>query len=233
MTTDRPRILDLFCCAGGAGSGYARSGFAVYGIDNNPKNHRDYPFDGRLGDVMQELLSHVYGINDRPPLPEFDAVHASPPCQAHTALTKGTNRETHSYVDLIDETRHWLRRIGKPYIIENVEQSTVRQDLKLCGEMFGLRVLKHRIFEIEGFTVPQPEHIKHKGRAAGWRHGDRPEEPYYFSVYGTGGSRGTIEQWREAMEMPWAGTKRQLSEAIPPRYTEYIGKHLLTHLNNL
>lgn len=230
MTTGKYRILDLFCCAGGAASGYHRAGFDVYGIDKDPKMSRDYPFNSRLGDVMDELLSHVYGIKDRPPLPHFDAIHASPPCQAHTALTKGTNKETHSYEDLIGETRHWLQRIGKPYIIENVEQSTVRPDLKLCGEMFGLRVLKHRNFELGGFTVPQPEHIKHKGRAAGWRHGERPEEPYYFSVYGTGGSRGTIEQWREAMEMPWAGTKRQLSEAIPPAFTEYIGKHLLTQL---
>jgi DNA (cytosine-5)-methyltransferase 1 len=117
-----------------------------------------------------------------------------------------------------------------PYIIENVEQSSVRHDLKLCGEMFGLRVLKHRNFEISGFTVPQPDHQPHRGRAAGWRHGSKPAEPYYVSVYGTGGSRGTIEDWREAMRMPWAGKKRELSEAIPPVYTEFIGKHLMKHL---
>ena len=215
-------LLDLFCCAGGAGAGYHRAGFHVTGVDL--QSQPNYPFIFQQGDALEFLREHGHN---------FDAVHASPPCQAHSALTKGTNAKTHSYIDLIPETRQLLNELGLPYIIENVQQSTVRPDLRLCGEMFGLRVLKHRLFEVSGFKVEQPKHIKHRGRAAGWRHGERPEEPYYVSVYGTGGSRGTIQDWREAMGMPWAGKKRELSEAIPPAFTEYIGTALRNHLDSV
>lgn len=226
----RYRILDVFCCAGGASGGYARAGFDMIGVDL--QDQPNYQFAFYKANAL-DYLSMLRDTKDQGIPLNLDAIHASPPCQAHTALTKGTNAKTHSYLDLIPETRHLLDQIGLPYIIENVEQSTVRPDLKLCGEMFGLRVLKHRLFEISGFEVTQPEHIKHKGRAAGWRHGSKPEAPYYVSVYGTGGSRGTIDDWREAMEMPWAGKKRELSEAIPPAYCEYIGGHLRNHLDKV
>lgn len=186
----------------------------------------NYPYTFYQKDAIEVLLQLETARGNH----HYSAIHASPPCQAHTALTKGTNAKTHAYSDLIPQVRTMLDLVGLPYIIENVEQSTIRPDLKLCGEMFGLRVLKHRNFEISGFTVPQPDHQPHRGRAAGWRHGSKPAEPYYVSVYGTGGSRGTIEDWREAMRMPWAGKKRELSEAIPPVFTEFIGKHLMKEL---
>lgn len=207
--------------------GYSRAGFEVVGIDL--QDQPSYPFPFIQADAIGTLRGLVK-LKDKGVALHYDAVHASPPCQAHTALTKGTNAKTHAYLDLIPQTRELLDQLGLPYIIENVQQSSVRPDLKLCGEMFGLRVLKHRLFEISGFEVPQLPHFKHKGRAAGWRHGTLAAKPYYVSVYGTGGSRGTIEDWREAMGMPWAGKKRELSEAIPPAFTNFIGDYLMKKL---
>ena len=154
------RILDLFCGAGGAGMGYHRAGFDVVGVDISPQPN--YPFEFYRGDALEYLAS--YG--DR-----FDAIHASPPCQSSSALTKGTNKGRH-YPDLIPATREALTRFDVPTVIENVQGSDLRRDVTLCGEMFGLGVIRHRYFEISRFDVPQPKHVKHRGRVAGYRHGE-------------------------------------------------------------
>ena len=211
------RILDLFCGAGGAGMGYSRAGFEVVGVDINPQPN--YPFEFHQGDALDYLREHGGG---------FDAIHASPPCQASTALTKGTNKGR-EYPQLIPMTRAMLARFDIPTVIENVQGSDLRRDLTLCGEMFGLGVIRHRYFECS-FPVDQPIHVKHRGRVAGYRHGQWYDGPY-FAVYGDGGGKGSVPQWQAAMGMDWTDVRKEIAEAIPPAYTEFIGEILMEHLD--
>lgn len=214
----RPKLLDLYCCAGGAAMGYHRAGFDIVGVDIAPQP--DYPFEFHQGDAIEFLKKHGH---------EFDAAHGSPPCQASCTLTKGTNKGR-EYQQLIPATRDAFEASGLPYVIENVQGADVRRDLTLCGEMFGLGVIRHRYFELGGWTMPAPEHKPHRGRVAGWRHGKFYDGPY-FAVYGNGGGKGTVEQWQQAMGIDWTTDRKTLAEAIPPAYTEHIGRQLLAHLN--
>ena len=134
------KLLDLYCGAGGAGVGYHRAGFEVVGVDIAPQP--DYPLTFHQGDALAYLVEHWRS---------FDAVHASPPCQASTALTKGTNKGR-LYVNLIPATRELLAAIPLPSVIENVPGSDLRRDVVLCGEMFGLDVIRHRYFEAHRWT---------------------------------------------------------------------------------
>lgn len=206
------RLLDLYCGAGGAGMGYIQSGFDVVGIDI--VNQPDYPGDFIQADAIEFVKQHGH---------EFDVIHASPPCQSSSSLTKGTNKHL-TYVDLIPATREALSLHNVPTIIENVQQAEVRKDLTLCGEMFGLGVIRHRWFELN-FDIEKPEHIPHRGRVRGWRHGEYFDGPY-LAVYGRGGYKGTVAEWQVAMDMPWTKSRLGLAEAIPPAYTKYIGLQL-------
>lgn len=208
------KLLDLFCGAGGASVGYHRAGFTVTGVDIEPQP--DYPYEFVQDDALDYVKEHGH---------EYDVIHASPPCQASSALTKGTNRGR-TYIDLIPETRAALAGFSCPTIIENVKGADLRKDLLLCGEMFGLRTIRHRFFEIDGITVAQPQHIKHRGRTIGWRHGTY-YDGYYYAVYGRGGGKGSIEQWQQAMDMHWTSNRKSIAEAIPPAYTEYIGNRVI------
>ncbi len=210
------RILDLFCGAGGASVGYQRAGFTVVGVDLEPQPH--YPYEFHQLDVM---------ALDPDDLLDYDAVHASPPCQASSALTKGTNRGN-DYPQLIPRTRELLAAAGVPSILENVQGSDVRRDLTLCGEMFGLGVIRHRYFECS-FPAVQPAHIPHRGRVRGWRHGEYYDGPY-LAVYGEGGGKGTVAEWQEAMGIDWTDDRKSIAEAIPPAFTEHIGQQLMNHL---
>lgn len=216
--SDRPRLLDAFCCSGGATRGYQLAGFHVTGVDlvASPNYIGD---DFHQGDAVQFIRDRGH---------EFDTIHASPPCQSSSALTKGTNRGR-VYPDLIPATRDALSLTGRPWVLENVQGSAVRRDLTLCGEMFGLGVIRHRYFEVDGFPVLQPPHVKHRGRVAGWRHGVRYDGPY-FAVYGDGGGKGTIAEWQQAMGITWTDDRLELAEAIPPLYTHHIGALLLESL---
>lgn len=212
----RPKILDLFCGAGGAGMGYHQAGFDVTGVDIKPMPN--YPFTFVQGDALAYLAEHGH---------EYDAIHASPPCQASSALTKGTNRGKR-YVNLIPATRELLSTFDVPTVIENVQGSDLRRDLTLCGEMFGLGVIRHRYFELN-FPAVQPAHVTHRGRVAGYRHGAWFDGPY-FAVYGDGGGKGSVEQWQHAMGITWTNVRKEIAEAIPPAYTRWIGAQLMTHL---
>lgn len=214
----KPRLLDLFSCAGGAGMGYHRAGFDVVGVDINPQPN--YPFEFHQGDALAFLAEHGH---------EFDAIHASPPCQSSTALTKGTNKGR-LYPNLIPATRELLASFTVPTVIENVQGSDLRRDLTLCGEMFGLGVIRHRYFEVSNVEVVQPAHQKHRGRVAGYRHGEWFTGPY-FAVYGEGGGKGTVSQWQQAMGIDWTNVRKEIAEAIPPSYTEHIGRQLLAAID--
>ncbi|MFD4461333.1 hypothetical protein [Nocardia sp. NPDC058480] len=115
-------------------------------------------------------------------------------------------------------------------MIENVQGSKLRRDLTLCGEMFGLGVIRHRYFELGGWSMPQPAHVAHRGRVAGYRHGERFDGPY-VAVYGQGGGKGTVRQWQSAMGIDWTSDRVELAEAIPPAYTEFLGRQLIAELS--
>jgi DNA (cytosine-5)-methyltransferase 1 len=213
------RLLDLFCCAGGAGVGYARAGFEVVGVDIVPRPN--YPYKFIQADAMTldpELIA------------TFDAIHASPPCQSYSDLAK-RNGNGHEWPRLIEPVREMLRASGLPYIIENVEGSPLLNPVILCGTMFpGLRVLRHRLFEAN-FPIAAPPHKRHpKVHTFDKRksHFGKTNEWTDF-VQVTGGGNCSLAAARDAMGIDWM-TKGEINEAIPPAYTELIGRQLLAHM---
>ncbi|WP_329614745.1 DNA methylase [Streptomyces brevispora] len=217
----RPRLLDLFSCAGGAAMGYHRAGFAVTGVDI--VDRPNYPFTFHRADALEYLTALITSGD----IGQYAAVHASPPCQAGCALTVGTNAARgwgRTYVQLIPELRILLDATGLPYVIEQpTGRAPVRKDLSLCGEMFGLDVIRHRNFELSGWSVPHMPHRAHRGRVRGWRHGQYFDGPY-VAAYGAGGGKATVLEMQQAMGITWTDVREELTEAIPPAYTELIGR---------
>ncbi len=215
----RLRLLDLFCCAGGAGLGYSRAGFEVVGVDIDEQPH--YPF---------EFLRHDAMHLDSDFLESFDAIHASPPCQSYSDLAK-RNGNAHEWPRLVEPVREMLRATGLPYVIENVEGAPLIDPVVLCGTMFPeLRVLRHRLFEAN-FTILTPPHGRHpKVHTFDRRksHYGKTDEWLDF-VQVTGGGNCTLAAARHAMGIEWM-TKGEINEAIPPAYTEFIGKQLRQHI---
>jgi DNA (cytosine-5)-methyltransferase 1 len=155
----RPRILDLFCGAGGAGMGYHRAGFDVVGVDLAPQPH--YPFEFSQSDALA-WLDYPLTLGLR-----FDAIHASPPCQAYSAMSACRPGLADQYPDLVAPTRELLEATGLPYVIENVPRAPLRDPVTLCGHMFGLPLYRHRLFEAN-FPIDQPEHpARHPGEQSG------------------------------------------------------------------
>jgi hypothetical protein len=223
----RPWLLDLFSCAGGAGTGYARAGFAVDGCDIVPRPN--YPFAYHHGDALAYLAALITSGE----IKRYAFVHASPPCQHGCALTVGTNRSQGwggTHVDLVAPTRALLDQTGLPYVIEQPNgRAKLRKDLTLCGEMFGLGVIRHRNFELGGWTAEQPAHRPHRGRVRGYRHGRFYDGPY-VAAYGNGGGKPSIPELQAAMGMDWTDVREELTEAIPPAYTHWIGRAALAAL---
>ena len=205
----RPRLLDLFCCEGGASMGYHQAGFDVMGVDIAARPR--YPFEFHRGDALSFLGAHGH---------EFDAIHASPPCQAFTNAQRLQGNE---HPDLIGPTRAMLLMFNLPYVIENVPGAPVRPDLELCGGMFGLRTYRHRLFE-SNVPLTAPTHPAHVARTTKMGRPPRPGEFMHIV-----GNFSGIAQGREVMGMEWA-SRDGLREAIPPAYTEYIGRQLITHI---
>lgn len=205
------RAADLFCCAGGAAMGLHRAGFEIEGWDTKPG--LNYPFRRHIGDALEANLSG------------FDFVWASPPCQRHSDLAAITGKE---YECFISRTREKLIQWGGPYIIENVEGAPLLNPIMLCGSGFNLRVRRHRIFEsnlsLVGVNCRHElcQHPIDVTGTGGRRKGDRLD--------GAGGnSRKPINlaEAREVMQMPWA-SRREISQAIPPAFSEYLGKQVMT-----
>lgn len=138
----RPRLLDLFCCQGGASVGYEAAGFEVVGVDIDPQPR--YPLEFHQGDALKWTLEHHE---------EFDAFHASPPCQAHSNAQKIQGNE---HEDFIVATRSLFQLIGKPWVIENVPGAPLRDPIVLCGPMFGLRTYRHRLVRVQRADVRPP-----------------------------------------------------------------------------
>jgi DNA (cytosine-5)-methyltransferase 1 len=212
--------LDLYCGAGGAAKGYADAGWDVTGVDIAPQPHYPYPYTRQ--DALAYLRGVAWGLGDG-----YDAIHASPPCQAYSDLQKQSKR---AYPDLVAPTRLLLEEIGLPYVIENVVGAPLRDPVMLCGSMFGLGVQRHRLFETNWpLLVPQCWHGATPPRYEIQRHGERYLSRY-AAVYGTGGGKAR-EHWATAMGITWM-TPPELAQAIPPAYTEFIGAELLRQVTS-
>ena len=200
------RLLDLFCGAGGAGMGYSRAGFEVVGVDINPQPN--YPFEFHQADAFDYLREHAS---------EFDVIHASPPCQAYSESTPITTK--HKHPKLITLCHKLFIETGKPYIIENVEGSRryLKNPLMLCGSMFGLGVWRHRYFEVYPTFFMSPSTCQHNG------HPVTINPP--ANARKNQGKRN-FENEKVAIGIDWMD-KKEISQAIPPAYTEFIGDFLL------
>ena len=213
----KPRLLDLFCGAGGAGAGYAKAGFDVTGVDLY--DQPNYPF--RF--VKTNALTAKF-------LGNYDAIHASPECQGYCWSTTAARNKGKVYSDDIPEVRRILIASGKPYVIENVPTAPLINPTYLEGTMFGLNVLQRRCFETN-WWLPQPMYIKHKPPIL-QQSKTGPQRLLQKSAYcqvTTSGSDGwscRVADWRVAMGIDWM-TRGEITQAIPPVYTEYIGKYLL------
>lgn len=232
---ERPLLLDLFCGEGGAAMGYWRAGFDVFGVDNNATRLRHYPFQSHKGDAIEYLLAHGH---------EYDAIHASPPCTGYTRGTAAIPDRMERYDRLIGATREALEIVGRPYVIENVEDA--RKELKvpimLCGRMFGLGALdddgtplvldRHRLFEPGGeFWFEPPLHGVHDRdvQVAGAYGGARRDKVEARTIRKGGYVPGSLDVLRALVGANWM-TEQGCFLSIPPAYTFHIGRHLLSHL---
>lgn len=207
------KLLDLFCCAGGAAYGYHQAGFEVTGIDNVPQKR--YPYRFIQADALEYVAEHGH---------EYDAIHASPPCQAYSILTGSKHRDKHQ--ELIIPVRKLLISSGKPYVMENVAgaRKLLVNPVMLCGSVFGLPIHRHRYFELSWTQLIMVSKCKHdfepvliSGTTRRQRNGRRVGE-YIKS------------EKAAAIGIDWMIGK-ELDEAIPPAFTHYLGEHLLQHLN--
>jgi DNA (cytosine-5)-methyltransferase 1 len=209
----RPRILDLFSGAGGAAMGYHRAGFEVVGVDIAPQPN--YPFEFHQGDALETLDDWVDGV--------FDAIHASPPCQAYSTITPAAARDNHP--DLVGPVRELLERTGLPWVMENVVGAPMLTGFILCGSMFGLKVRRHRLFESNRLFMPPVCDHKAQGEVLGvygQGGGGKSTRPS-----GGGGTKAPQREWGELMDMPWA-RPQEIKLAIPPAYTKFIGEQLMS-----
>lgn len=218
----KPRLLDLFCGAGGAGMGYHRAGFDVTGVDL-ADHSADYPFDFIQADALTF------------PLKGFDAIHASPPCQAHTNMSnryRGQGGKADSHPDLIAPIRARLETSGAPWVIENVPgaAASMRDPFTLTGGMFGLRVHRPRLFESSILILaPSKPSIRRDTVGVFGKHPDGRRLWTRKDGSMQRAARGLADA-QDAMGMPWADW-RGCAEAIPPAYTEFIGRQLLAAVN--
>jgi len=194
------RLLDAYCGAGGAAMGYRRAGFEVVGVDITPQPR--YPFEFHLGDAIEFIREHGR---------EFDVIHASPPCQAYSRATAWRgSRDSHP--DLIAPTRRALLAAGRLYVIENVQEARalLHAPIMLCGTMFGLPIRRHRYFEVPALGLVLTPTCQHAPGDYAHDHGGKQTEA----------------QYRDAMGCQWM-TVLEAREAIPPAYTEWLGRRIV------
>jgi DNA (cytosine-5)-methyltransferase 1 len=213
-----PKLLDLFCGAGGAAVGYHRAGFeTIVGVDIKPQPR--YPFQFVQADAL-EYLTCFWS--------RFDAIHASPPCQHYSMMSVNLGTSDR-YPDLVQYVVSGLERIGLPFAVENVPGAPMRPSITLCGSHFGLRVARHRHFEsnaIEFNLLPSCAHHDEMVTAYGsgtpvWMRERRRRQGKALHIRN--------DEIAQAMGIDWM-TRAEMDQAIPPAYTEFIGKQLLSVL---
>lgn len=203
--------------------GYHRAGFDVVGVDIAPQPR--YPFEFHQADALEYLAAHWQ---------DFDAIHASPPCQAHS-ITRNTHTVEHP--DLLPPTRELLEQIGLPYIIENVPGAPLLDPLLLCGSMFGLKapdtdgqllaLRRHRLFESNVWLMGAGGCVHDATPVGGSYGGARHKRPEDRDGYRRGGYTPAVEVRADLLGVDWPMTQHELAQAIPPAYTEYLGDQLL------
>lgn len=224
----KPVLLDLFSGAGGCARGYQEAGFYVVGVDVKPQPR--YVGDEFVqADALDVLGLLVGGLNGNVrgsawTLDDFDAIHASPPCQASTSL-----RSLHlerDYPELIPPTRELLEQTGRPYVIENVPGAALHHPQLLEGTMFeGLKTNRPRYFETNWpFEAP---FFRYAVSAPVAPLGIKPKAGEWMHVVG----HVNVPEAQEAMGIDWMGQK-EIAQAIPPAYTKFIGEQLLDHIHS-
>lgn len=232
----RPRLLDAFCGVGGAGAGYARAGWDVFGIDIAEQPH--YPFGFYRGDCLPLLRSARF-------LARFDAIHASPPCQRHSSMSRINDRHL-DHPELIGPTREALVASGKPWVIENVERSPLVDPVVICGIAMGRMAVatarehdgddrpawlqRHRLFESNVPLVTPPCACKRSTRRIlGVYGGGTRQSTRRGNTNGGNTDKANLAEARALMGICW-GNRTEIAQAIPPAYTELLGFQLLAAL---
>jgi DNA (cytosine-5)-methyltransferase 1 len=214
------KLLDLFCKAGGCTKGYQQAGFYVVGVDIEPQPHY-------CGD---EFIQADALTLDMDFMRSFDAIHASPPCQAYSTIAKQVGKRLNkTYPDLVSRTRQRLVASMRPFIIENVPGAPLNNPITLCGSNFGLNVRRHRAFELYKFNIPLLSPCAHFVQKPRFRSLDQRRKGKLACVVGVHGHvnySGEAQIRNEAMGIDWM-TQDELSQAIPPAYTKFIGEQLM------
>jgi DNA (cytosine-5)-methyltransferase 1 len=216
------RLLDLYCGQGGASKGYADAGFEVFGIDIDPQPR--YPFGFLRMDALAAMRFLLDGYKldfggwGLLGLDDFDAIHASPPCQLYSLTHRIMKSD---FPDLIGPTREMLEQTGLPWVIENVTEAApeMREPVMLCGAMFEIETYRHRLFETS-FPLTTPEHPVHVAKTT--KMGRRPIEGQYMHLVG---NFTDVDRGRKIMGMPWA-SRDGIREAIPPCYSAWVGSQI-------
>ena len=221
-TVRRPLLLDLYCGIGGSAVGYYRAGFDVVGVDIVRQHHYPYTF------VHGDAISYLRKTNLR----QFDLIHASPPCKQHTIARRVALSRYQSLFDphpenMVEATRELLAASGRPYVIENVPGAPLIEPVRYCGSSFGLQVRRHRLFETSlPIVAPacdhnsQPHPVGVYGQGGAWTR----TQP------GGGGTKVAGPDAARALGIDWTTEQAGLSQAVPPAYTEHIGRQLHTRL---
>lgn len=240
----RPLLLDLCCCAGLASVGYYQAGFDVVGIDKD--DHPNYPFTFIQGDALEVLQDLDF-------CRQFDAIHASPPCQKASRSTAPQRAQGKIYLDILEPCRDGLDLIGVPYVMENVPEAPIRRDIMLHGYMFGLKVLRTRAFELGHWWAMQPQgqprgYLVTRSERGTTKQVKSVLSGDFVSVYGKQGYRKTkdlppgwrpkfdkgtgLKTWHYAMGIPpnLKFMDTEIAEGLPPAYTRCIGGLLIDHL---
>ncbi|MBP2581874.1 DNA (cytosine-5)-methyltransferase 1 [Streptomyces sp. PvR006] len=212
----RPRLLDAFCCQGGASAGYAAAGFDVTGIDLHPQPR--YPYRFIQGDAVEYIRNHGH---------EYDAIAGSPPCQGYSDAQVLQGRD---HPMLIAPTRDAMNATGRPWIIENVPGAAPHliDPVVLCGAMFGLGTYRDRYFEAGGgLTLTQPHHPRHDKPITKMGRPRRPGEMAHYV-----GNFSGVQAARDDLQVPWMN-RDGIRECIPPAYTQHLGRQLIQHLTRI
>lgn len=211
-----PRLLDVFCGAGGVSVGYERAGFEVTGVDI--VDHYDYPGELIVADALDVLADEAY-------LSRFAVIHASPPCPRYSTMTAAHTRDSHP--DLIPPVRAALLEWGGAYVIENVVGAPLLDPVRLCGSSFGLRVRRHRLFESNTALLSLP--CQHTPGAPVGVYGDHADSREYLRPNGSrrGAKAVSVADAQAALGIDWMHSWDDLTDAIPPAYAEFIGAQLV------